>query len=227
MALKLVFDVYGTLIDTQGVLQQLQNLIGNHAKEFSATWRNKQLEYSFRRGLMQKYCDFSICTQQALEFTCEYYDTSLTDAQKLSLLNAYSELPAFRDVKAALLQLKSAHYTLCAFSNGKTDAVIKLLKNADIYESFDYVISVDDVQSFKPSPKVYAHLLKTIDTTVSNLWLISSNSFDVIGAKSAGLRAAWVQRIATDQFDPWEYQPDLTVSSLTELARYMSRNQFD
>lgn len=223
MALTLAFDVYGTLIDTQGVLLQLQTLVGIQAKEFSALWRSKQLEYSFRRGLMQKYCDFSICTQHALEFTCEYFDTPLTDDQKLSLLNSYSELPAFNDVEAALLQLKSANYSLCAFSNGKADTVIKLLKNADIYEAFDSVVSVDEVQSFKPSPKVYAHLLKTVNATVDNVWLISSNSFDIIGAKSAGLRTAWVQRVVTDQFDPWEYQPDLTVSSLTQFAEYMNR----
>lgn len=227
MALTLAFDVYGTLIDTQGVLLQLQNLVGNRAQDFSVLWRNKQLEYSFRRGLMQKYCDFSICTQQALEFACEYFDSPLTRNQKLSLLNAYCELPAFNDVEAALLQLKCANYTLCAFSNGKADAVTKLLKNANIYETFDIVVSVDEVQSFKPSPKVYAHLLKTVHSTVDKVWLISSNSFDIIGAKSAGLKTAWVQRAVSNQFDPWEYQPDLIVSSLTQFAEYLTRHQPD
>ncbi len=225
MALTLAFDVYGTLIDTQGVLQQLQDIVGKRAKDFSALWRNKQLEYSFRRGLMQQYRDFSICTQHALEFTCKQFDTPLTDTQKHSLLNTYNELPVFNDVKAALLQLKSENHTLCAFSNGTMDAVTNLLKNAGIYDSFDCIVSVDEVQSFKPSPEVYAHLLKAVNSAADKVWLISSNAFDVIGAKSSGLHAAWVQRAATDQFDPWEFQPDVTISSLTQLAEQMSRNR--
>ena len=58
MSLTLAFDVYGTLIDTGGIVTALQKLIGDQAKPFSDLWRSKQLEYSFRRGLMQNYRDF-------------------------------------------------------------------------------------------------------------------------------------------------------------------------
>ena len=47
----IAFDVYGTLIDTDGVVSQLREWIGSQADVFSQTWRSKQLEYSFRRGL--------------------------------------------------------------------------------------------------------------------------------------------------------------------------------
>ncbi len=39
MAITLAFDVYGTLIDTHGLVQQLEKLIGDKAREFSITWR--------------------------------------------------------------------------------------------------------------------------------------------------------------------------------------------
>ena len=65
----LALDVYGTLIDTNGVLLKLREHLGNQAEAFSALWRDKQLEYSFRRGLMNKYVDFSICTQEAFTYT--------------------------------------------------------------------------------------------------------------------------------------------------------------
>ena len=52
MATTLAFDVYGTLINTHGVLSLLDDMIGDNAQAFSNTWREKQLEYSFRRGLM-------------------------------------------------------------------------------------------------------------------------------------------------------------------------------
>ena len=62
MSTTLGFDVYGTLIDTQGALSSLENMIPDKAKNFSQTWREKQLEYSFRRGLMQNYANFGVCT---------------------------------------------------------------------------------------------------------------------------------------------------------------------
>jgi len=53
MKTTLAFDVYGTLIDTHGVVAALTEMIGKQAQGFSQSWRDKQLEYSFRRGLMQ------------------------------------------------------------------------------------------------------------------------------------------------------------------------------
>ena len=71
MATTLAFDVHGTLIDTHGVSLALQGMVGTRAAEFSRHWRDKQLEYSFRRGLMQHYASFATCTRDALEYTCE------------------------------------------------------------------------------------------------------------------------------------------------------------
>ena len=62
-----------------------------------------------------------------------------------------------------------------------------------------------------------AAILRETNATGHNAWLISSNPFDVIGAISAGMRAAWVQRSPEAIFDPWEIQPTATVSTLTEL----------
>ena len=59
----IAFDVYGTLIDTDGVVYQLREWIGSQADVFSQTWRSKQLEYSFRRGLMRRYENFAVCTR--------------------------------------------------------------------------------------------------------------------------------------------------------------------
>ena len=67
MALTLAFDVYATLIDTHGVIVALEKHVGAKAHDFSRTWREKQLEYSFRRGLMQNYENFAVCTSNALD----------------------------------------------------------------------------------------------------------------------------------------------------------------
>ena len=132
MSITLAFDVYGTLIDTHGVVETLQDIIGSKASAFSNTWRDKQLEYSFRRGLMQNYASFAVCTSDALDYTCSYYNTPLTDEQKSDLLALYRVLPAFKDVKEGLARLQAAGFRLYAFSNGSTDALEMLFEAAGI-----------------------------------------------------------------------------------------------
>jgi 2-haloacid dehalogenase len=218
MAISLAFDVYGTLIDTHGVVEKLKAIVGDRAREFSSTWRDKQLEYSFRRGLMQNYENFAACTRDALDYTCSRYATDITAEQKQALLQSYRALPAFDDAEPALKELQARDCRLFAFSNGAAEAVETLLSSAGIREHFLGVVSCDDMKSFKPNPAVYAHFLREAAATGSDAWLISGNPFDVIGAISAGMRAAWVRRSEDSIFDPWGIEPTVTVTSLGELA---------
>ncbi|MGD8885164.1 MAG: haloacid dehalogenase type II [Gammaproteobacteria bacterium] len=212
------FDVYGTLIDTHGIVSTLEKYVGTRAFTFSQTWRDKQLEYSFRRGLMQAYKEFSVCTKDALEYTCKLYSAELTRQQKEHLLDTYKTLPAFNDAKAGLDKAKEAGYKLYAFSNGKAQAVELLLTRAGLRGYFQDVVSVDEVRSFKPDPAVYKHFLERAGSLAANTWLVSSNSFDVIGAMAAGMKTAWVQRVPQSIFDPWGIEPTVTVESLSELT---------
>jgi 2-haloacid dehalogenase len=223
MSVTLAFDVYGTLIDTHGVVSKLQGFVGEGARNFSHTWRDKQLEYSFRRGLMQNYEKFAVCTSQALDYTCTYYSVSLTDEQKNELLETYRTLPAFKDVADGLTRLQSADFRLFAFSNGSADALETLLAAAGIREFFIDVVSVDDLKSFKPNPAVYSHFLRKSGAAGSDSWMISGNPFDVIGAISAGMRAAWVKRSQEAVFDPWGIDPTIIVGNLCELVEEMTK----
>jgi 2-haloacid dehalogenase len=218
MTITLAFDVYGTLIDTHGVVVALEKHVGTKAPEFSRTWREKQLEYSFRRGLMQNYENFAICTGNALDYTCSYVKAPLSQEVRKELLDAYKVLPAFDDAEEGLARAKKSGYRLFAFSNGSADAVETLLKHAGIRDYFIGVVSVDEMKSYKPNPGVYSHFLRRAGALGSDSWLISSNPFDVIGALSAGMRAAWVKRSPDALFDPWGIEPTLTVNGLLNLA---------
>jgi len=218
MAVTLAFDVYGTLIDTHGVVAKLEEIVGDRARDFSSTWRDKQLEYSFRRGLMQNYETFAVCTRDALDYTCSRYATDMTPGQKQALLDIYRELPAFDDVRDALTALSARDCRPFAFSNGSEEAVETLLTTAGIRGLFHGVVSCDDRRTCKPNPAVYGYFLTRAQASASEAWLISGNPFDVIGAISAGMQGAWVQRSPESIFDPWGIEPTVTVTSLGELA---------
>ncbi|SDL19036.1 2-haloacid dehalogenase [Modicisalibacter muralis] len=219
----LAFDVYGTLIDTHGVIEELKERVGDQATVFSQHWRDKQLEYTFRRGLMGAYVDFAQCTGEALEFVDRAMATSLSQTDKDRLMTSYARLPAFVDVAEALERMAENGIRRVAFSNGSRQAVTGLLEQARIIQHFDDIVSVEEVKRFKPDPVVYAHLRSRLEAAADDTWLISSNPFDVIGAKHAGLHAAWVRRSAEAPFDPWGGEPDVTVADLDELASIFAR----
>ncbi len=217
MSVALAFDIYGTLIDPHGVVDELSKHVGDRAWEFSNTWRDKQLEYTWRRALMQRYENFPVCTRQALDYTDMLLQTGLDESAKAALVQVYRVLPAYDDVPASLQALADAGFHLFGFSNGVEEAIVGLLEHAGIDQYFEGVVSVDALHTFKPDPQVYHHFIEVADTARENCWLVSSNGFDVIGAVSAGMKAAWLRRSQSVVFDPWGVEPTLVINGLEEL----------
>lgn len=215
------FDVYGTLIDTHGVITLLETMIGDCAADFSIAWREKQLEYTFRRGLMQRYQDFSACTRNALQHTAESHGHSFTEDQFQNLIAAYQTLPAFPDAIAGLEKLKDTGCAMHAFSNGQREAVDLVLENAGIRGYFGKTVSVDDIETFKPSPKTYQYFMEFTGSGPDNAWLISSNGFDIIGASAMDMNTLWVRRSRQIVLDPWEFGPTAVINSLERIAEFI------
>lgn len=223
MALTLAFDVYGTLIDTHGLVEQLRQLVGSNARSLSETWRDKQLEYTFRRGLMDDYLPFSECTRAALEYACSKFNDPLTPNQKAEMVALYGKLPAFTDAEKGLATLGRDEFRPFAFSNGTGSAVRGLMQSAGLDRYFVDMVSVDDIKTFKPNPRVYDYFLERAAAVREETWLVSSNPFDVIGALRCGMKAVWVKRDSNAVFDDWavdgqRIQPTLVVDSLADIG---------
>ncbi len=212
------FDIYGTLVDPLDMNEHLRGLVGEKADRFSELWREKQIEYTWRRGLMREYADFGVCTRQALAFAALSLDVELSADDRERLVEEYQNLRPFPDVVPGLERLRSEGHTLVAFSNGVERTARELLGRGGVLDHLEAVVSVDDLGAFKPDPEVYGYLARRLDRPVEETWLVSSNAWDVIGAKSAGLRAAWVRRRPDAVFDPWDIEPDLVVENLEQLA---------
>ena len=217
MSTTLALDIYGTLIDPLAVKTALVAHVGEEAGAFAETWRSKQLEYSFRRGLMGAYRDFSHVTRAALDFACELHGAEIADDDRITLMNHYRALDAFGDVAPALAVLQQQGVALHAFSNGVADDITALLEHAGLDNRVSSIVSADEVQTFKPDPRFYTHFLERTGAAVDTTWLVSSNPFDVIGAAACGWHTVWVKRNPSMVFDPWEHVPTAIVSDLTEL----------
>ena len=62
-----VFDAYGTLLDVRSATARLSHELDGKAEQVGALWRQRQLEYTWLRSLMQRHGDFWVVTRDALD----------------------------------------------------------------------------------------------------------------------------------------------------------------
>lgn len=217
----IAFDVYGTLVDPGAIVTHLTEAFGTEASRAARLWREKQLEFTFRRALMRHYVDFDLCTAQALSYVSGELGVDLGEHRTRALLDSYMRLPAYPDAKPALEMLSAAGHRIVALTNGTERSVATLLQHARINGYFEMILSADTVRTFKPDPAVY-DLVQRAGLPREKVWLVSGNPFDVIGAKAAALKAVWVQRDRGRTFDPWELRPDAVIRDLGELGQALA-----
>ncbi len=214
----LAFDMYGTLVDPIRIWKRVEEYVPDEdALAIAETWRQKQLEYTFRLTAMGEYEDFQQVTRKALDYSLMTTGRDLDGKQKDALIEQYNDLERFPDVHPGLERLKGAGHQMVIFSNGSPSMLEPLMEAAGLRTYFDEYVSVDEVRAFKPSRKAYRRVAERLGRPINEIRLVSSNPFDDIGAEAAGMRAAWVDRSA-GLFDTLRPVPDVIVGTLTELA---------
>jgi 2-haloacid dehalogenase len=111
-------------------------------------------------------------------------------------MEAYLTLAAFPDVRPGLEALKSRGVKLAILSNGEQRMLEAAAKSAGIDTLLDAIISVEAIKIFKVSPRVYQLGLERLQVDRTGLGFVSSNSWDINGAASAGLTTFRIQRTA-------------------------------
>lgn len=209
-----VFDAYGTLFDVHSVVAACRELTPD-PEALSREWRAKQLEYTWLHALMGRYRDFWEVTGAALRFALRRLKIAATEEQVNRLMSAYLSLQAFPEVPETLRALHP-RFPLAILSNGSPRMLRAAVQSSGLQPYLRHVLSVDPLKTYKPSPAVYNLAPKTLGIAKESIAFVSSNSFDVIGAKAFGFQAIWCNR-AQAPLDELALAPDFTVSRLDEI----------
>ncbi len=238
MAIKaLVFDAYGTLYNVHSVYAKTEELCPGKGDLITQIWRLKQLEYTWLQTSLQEYRDFTFLTHASLEFALRAAGIEPSESIVKPLFEKYLDLDPYPEAKDALGKLKSCGggYKLAILSNGSNTMLSGLVRNSGLHTYLDATISVDGARKFKPHPDCYALVEKVLGFKNDEVMFVSSNSFDVAGAKHFGFKVAWIQRggstgVPTDPVLPAQmyrllranaetlgFVQDFKVSALTDL----------
>jgi 2-haloacid dehalogenase len=213
----LVFDAYGTLFDVFSVTALCEELFPGQGSAVAQLWRAKQLQYSLLRSLMGRHRDFWLLTEDGLVYASKSLKLDLTADRRKRLMDAYMSLAAFPDVRPGLQSLKTQGVRLGILSNGEPKMLEAAAVSAGIRDLLDQIISVEDVRIFKPSPRVYNLGPERMGVSPMELGFVSSNSWDVNGATSAGLTTFWIQRTAAEPPEELGFGAARVVKVITDL----------
>ena len=208
-----VFDAYGTLFDVHSVVEA-GRAITSDPMALSLAWRQKQLEYTWLRSLMGRYEDFWMVTEDALRWAIARLGLTAAEPDVQRLMDAYLSLACFPEVPRVLASLAGRPRAI--LSNGAPTMLAAAVSSSGLGGSLEHVLSVDAVRTYKPSPLVYALAPHTLKIEARDLLFVSSNAWDVAGAKSFGYRVAWCNRSGAPE-EHLGVSADHVIRSLDEL----------
>ena len=216
-----MFDQYGTVVDMQSGLRdvaaaflQAKNWQGD-PNAFVTWWRRTHFENSMIDALLQRdHTPYREIGHLSVRQVMDRAGIPHTEAEIHALVAAIERLRPFPEVPAALARLH-ARYKLAVLSNGDPDMLEAARPHHGI--AFDAIISVAEANAFKPHRATYEMAARKLNLPLHEILFVANHEFDCVGAKSAGMRTVFIDR-RKRPFARWPHQPDLIVSSMTELA---------
>lgn len=218
----LIFDQYGTIVDMQGGLTEavtpflLTKGWSGEAHRFVTWWRRTHFENSMIDALCDRgHTPYREIGHRAVSFVMDRCGIEYTQAEVRWLVEQIESLKPFADVLEALEKLRSGGLRLAILSNGDRDMLEAARPHIGF--AFDEVISVQEAGYFKPHWKTYASAEQILGVDRNSCLFVANHAFDCIGAKSFGMRTAFIDR-RKRPFGETPHQPDLIVANFAELA---------
>ena len=123
----------------------------------------------------------------------------------------------YPDVPAALARL-SSRFPIAALTNGNAD-----LARIGLVDHFRFQLGAREHGAAKPDPGIFHAACDRLGLAPQHVLHVGDDAeLDVLGARRAGLRTAWLNRTDASWAHPHDL-PDLVVRDLTELADWLDR----
>ena len=219
-----MFDQYGTVVDMQaGLTEVAAPYLRNKGwtgdpSAFVTWWRRTHFENSMIDALLQReHTPYREIGHRSVAWVLERAGIPYTMDEVRHLVAQIETLRPFPEVPEALARLKT-RYRIAVLSNGDPDMLEAAKRHHGI--PFDAVISAAVANAFKPHVATYTRAAEIMGVSMGDILFVANHNFDCIGAKSAGMHTAFVDR-RKRPFGATPHQPDLVVADMTELAEVL------
>lgn len=164
----------------------------------------------------------SILTQLERRLHLRNVDAEPDDAIFLSLHRLGQFLPDDGVLTIAFMVLKQLQPKQTIVLSNGTDAMLaELIQNAGFTDLFEELVSIDGIKQAKPSPAAYMHWFKNSGLKRDEVLFLSSNGWDIAGAKNFGFHTAWINRDGKPVDMP-DLAPDAVYEDLSGILEWVT-----
>ncbi len=225
----ITFDMYGTLLDLvasfasgfEGFLKA-KGYTGS-AGDVVQAWETTYLHESNVDSLLGRArTPFEVVRRVTLSqlFFKLKIDHTMDDIEQLVTVKATPTL--FPDVKEHLTRLQElGKYQMSVLSNGDLQSLDNAVNGLGI--PVDRAISAEQAGYYKPHAGVYKHAIKELGVPGEQVLHVAAHSWDIRGARAAGMAGAYINRYAIPYVDSDGSQADLEVPGLAALADSLTK----
>ncbi|HVJ43721.1 MAG TPA: haloacid dehalogenase type II [Dongiaceae bacterium] len=213
----LTFDCYGTLIQwDEGLMQAVEQILVRRAIAMDPqTMIGIYDRHEHELEQTPPHRSFRSVAGTALQRAMDELGLRYHEDDIELLTTRISQMPPFPEVVPALAALKRAGFRLCIISN--TDDAIIAGNVAKLGGYIDRVITAEQAQAYKPSPRIFKHAYRELGVSREEVvHICASPHLDHAAARELGFRCIWVDRGTGRKLLP-DYQPDGTVFRLDAL----------
>jgi 2-haloacid dehalogenase len=217
----LVFDVFGTLVDWRAGIADAFRAEGvaGDPEALADDWRARYVPILMEvNGGSRPWGNFDELHRVTLDALLDERGVSVDAAARERLVQGWHRLDPWPDVPIGLEELRRDHIT-ATLSNGHVALLVDLARHGDL--RFDSVFSAEMARIYKPAPEVYLTAAKLLSLQPDEVMLVAAHPWDLLGARQAGLRTAFVDRpLEHGPGSPARSDPsaDHSVGDLRELA---------
>jgi len=215
----IAFDGF-PIFDPRPIFAQANALFPQQGKKLAGLWFTKIFGYTWLRTAGDNYKSFYAVIEDALVFSAESLKINLSSNHKKILMEAWLNLKAWPDVSAALQQFKKNNIRLAFLSNFTEEMLRRNAKNSGIEDAFEFYLSTDRVQAYKPSPLAYQMGIDAFGLPKENIAFAAFAGWDAAGAKWFGYPTVWVNRLGKPA-EKMGVVPDSMGNNINQLVNFV------
>lgn len=211
----LLFDVNETLLNLSP-LEPIFRRVFNKPNIMQG-WFALLLHSSLVTTLTSSYTDFGSLAGTALDLIASQNATPLGIQDRNEILNTMRSLPPHPDVPLGLERLSAAGFRLATLTNSPSSVLRAQMTNSRLFDYFEQLISVDEVQQYKPASAPYQISAEKLGVEIHEIRMIAAHDWDVFGALRAGCLGAFIARQGKP-YHPLYDKPGIVGTNLIDVA---------
>lgn len=199
----LVFDMDGTLIDSVGIWNQVDEaLISKIRSETAPQPENVQAQrdevlrrFSKAENPYMEYCAFLKEKYGAAQSLDEIHTLRYQIAREL----LRNEIDYKQDADTLIRRLKERGYTLVIATTTKRSNMdiyrtgnARMMEKAKIDDYFTLVYTREDAKEIKPNPEIYLRVMKELGVSAEECLIFEDSLIGIEAAKNAGIQSVAV-----------------------------------